>query len=228
MKLKTNFIRNGNAVLKQVKLPEKNEKLAELVGIILGDGNIHEYKKGKKAGTYMIRIAGDYRKEYDYFHNYVGVLFKDLFEVEPKFHKKKNSNTYYIIVHSKLIVDYFKEMGLKPGNKIKNQSTILDWIWEEDKFLKACVRGLIDTDGSIYEFKTHWPGIYQLTFENRNISLLKDLRKAFIELDYKISRICGNRTKDGTKIYLTRKDQIEKYLKEIGFSNTKHTIRIAP
>ena len=114
MKLKTNFIRNGNAVLKQVKLPEKNEKLAELVGIILGDGNIHEYKKGKKAGTYMIRIAGDYRKEYDYFHNYVGVLFKDLFEVEPKFHKKKNSNTYYIIVHSKLIVEYFKEMGLKP------------------------------------------------------------------------------------------------------------------
>jgi hypothetical protein len=83
----------------------------------------------------------------------------------------------------------------------------------------------MDTDGSIYELKLHWPGLFQLTFENRNTTLLRDLRDAFIKLGFTVSKLCGNRLEQGTKFYITRKDQIEKYLKEIGFSNMKHRIR---
>ena len=79
---------------------------------------------------------------------------------------------------------YWDELGLKPGNKIKSQTTIPKWIWKSDELLKACVRGLIDTDGSVYELLPHWPGLFQITFENRNITLLRDLRKAFLKLEY--------------------------------------------
>ena len=51
--------------LKEIKIPKKSKELAELVGIILGDGNINYFKKGKKIGTYMLRISGDKRYDYD-------------------------------------------------------------------------------------------------------------------------------------------------------------------
>lgn len=212
--------------LKDIKIPKRDDKLAEFIGIVLGDGNIHCYKKGKKVATYMVRIAGDYNKDYEYLTGYVTKLCEELFGVKTKLYKQKNSNELMVIMHSKLIVKYLGAMGLKPGNKIKNQDTIPKWIWKSNKHLKACLRGLIDTDGSIYELKPHWPGLFQLTFENRNIRLLKDTRRAFLKLGFKISKICGNRTKEGTKIYLTRKDQIEKFYKEVGFSNPKHRRKV--
>jgi hypothetical protein len=65
-----------------------------------------------------------------------------------------------------------------------------------------------------------------MTFENKNITLLNDTRKAFQKLGFHVSKICGKRAKHGTKFYITRKDQIKKYLKEIGFSNLKQINRI--
>ena len=214
-------------IKRKIMLPkESSNELAELVGIILGDGNIHSYSKGKKVGTYMVRIAGDFRFEFDYFNNYVSNLIMNLFNMKSKFYQKKNSNSYYLIIHSKTLVKFFYLIGLNSGNKIKNQTTIPKWIWEKESYLKACVRGLIDTDGSIYELLPHWPGLFQLTFENKNITLLKDTRKAFLKLGFQVSRLCGSKKRGSTKFYITRKDQIKKYLKEIGFSNRKHSHRI--
>jgi hypothetical protein len=44
--------------LKQISIPSHSEELAELSGIILGDGNVQAVS-GKKVGTYCVRIAGD-------------------------------------------------------------------------------------------------------------------------------------------------------------------------
>ena len=226
-KIKSRMLKNSSlGSLKNIKIPKKDEKLAEFIGILLGDGNIHCYKKGKKIGTYMVRIAGDSIKDFEYLTKHVSNLCEDLFGVKTKLYKQKGSSELMVIMHSRLIVDFLRKMGLRPGNKIDNQSTIPRWVWKNNKYLKACIRGLIDTDGSVYELKPQWPGLYQINFENRNITLLKDLREAFLKLDFKISNICGKRTKEGTKIYLTRKDQIEKFYKEIGFSNPKHIVKL--
>ena len=211
--------------LKQITIPPKSVKLAEFVGIILGDGNIHFYKKGKKIGTYMIRIALDKIKDKDYYTNYIPLLGKNLFGLAPKYYFQ-GGNQALVIYHSRKLVDFFIDMGLKPGSKKTNQTTIPLWIWEKDEWLRACIRGLLDTDGSFYEMKPHWPGLYQITLENFNITLLRDARNALIKLGFKVSKICGNRTEHGTKFYITRKDQINKFYKEIGFSNLKHKQKI--
>ena len=39
---------NSKGSLKEIKIAKKSKELAELIGIILGDGNIHYFKKGKK------------------------------------------------------------------------------------------------------------------------------------------------------------------------------------
>ena len=41
-------------------------------------------------------------------------------------------------------------MGLKDGNKIRNNVTIPRWVWEDDRFFASVRTGLIDTDGSLF------------------------------------------------------------------------------
>jgi intein/homing endonuclease len=205
---------------RNIKLPKKpSVELAEFIGIVLGDGNVNS----TKSGSHQIRITADSRL--DYLQNHVTKLCVKLFNIIPKFYKFKNRNVLHLIITGKALIEYFLLMGIKSGSKIRNQSTIPKWIWKSDEYLKACLRGLIDTDGSIYELLPNWPGLFQLTFENRNITLLRDTRKIFVELGFNPSKICGNKTNYGTKFYITRKSQIQKYLKEIGFSNIKHIQR---
>lgn len=57
---------NSTGTTKTIRISKKDEKLAEFIGIVLGDGNIHSFKKGKKVGVYSIRIAGDSRHDRNY------------------------------------------------------------------------------------------------------------------------------------------------------------------
>ena len=74
-----------------IKMPEKGEKLAELIGIILGDGNVNYYKRGKKIGVYQVSIAGHKNLDRDYHLSYISPLFDGLFSL-----KAKKLNTYIL------------------------------------------------------------------------------------------------------------------------------------
>jgi hypothetical protein len=65
-------------------------------------------------------------------------------------------------------------VGLPCGNKIRNRASIPSWIFENEKYLKACIRVLIDTDGSIYALKPNYPNLLQICFKNKNSRLLVD------------------------------------------------------
>ena len=154
--------------------------------------------------------------------NFVPKLCETLFNVKTRIYKHSKYNGIYVIVHGRLIIDFLIDIGLKPNDKLKSQVTIPNWIWKNDSYLKACVRGLIDTDGCVYEMLSHWPGLFQINFENRNFTLLNDTRNALIKLGYSPSKICGNRTKNGTKFYISRKEKIKKFYKEIGSNNDRN------
>lgn len=209
--------------VKDIKIPKESVELAEFIGIILGDGCISRYYKPGKCAYAAVRIAGHAEKDYDYLVNYVKPLIEKLFDIKVsvKRHSDLNKKTIYLIIYGIKLIDFLKEMGLKSGNKIQNQTTIPKWIFSDDEYLKACVRGLYDTDGSLYELLPHWPGLFQLNFDNYNITLLKDMRKALIQLDFHPSKIHGTKTKNGTKVDITRKAEIKKFYKEIGTSNLR-------
>ena len=209
------------STIKLIK-PEFNEKLAEFIGAVLGDGHVF-YHKGKKIGVYGIRIAGDLNLDKDYHENYLKELGKSLFKLEGRvlLRIKEKNNERFLDFYSKELVEFFKEIPIYPGNKIKNQSTIPKWIIEHNTFLKACLRGLIDTDGSIFRMSNKNFNLLRICFTNYNITLLNDTRNAFIKLGFNPSKIILNK-----QFFLSRKSDITKYLKEIGFSNKKHLDRL--
>ena len=201
--------------------PIYDEKLAEFVGAILGDGNLTYYKRGKKIGVYHVRIAGDLKLDKDYHINYLWKLCEKMFNVVPSEIIRPKVNERFLSLTSKELVNFFGEMGMKPGNKIKNQSTIPEWIYKNDLYLRACLRGLIDTDGSIFRMSNKDPHLLRINFTNYDGTLLKDARNSFIRLGFHPSKIIMDRV-----FYISRQNEIKKYLKEIGFSNKKHIDRL--
>lgn len=227
-KLKDNWGRskggfNSLGSTKQLPEVEFNKKLAEFVGAVLGDGHVHSTKKDlkkRKVGVYQIRIAGDAKLDENY-HNYLKKIGDSLFKLNSKILLVPNTSTRFLTFYSKKLVDFFVKMDINPGNKIINQSTIPNWIYEGDNFLKACLRGLIDTDGCIHRMSKRDFNLIRINFTNYDLKLLQDAWQAFVKLGFHPSEITENK-----RFYLSRKNEISKYLKEIGFSNKRHKDRL--
>ena len=184
---KGGFLSKGST--KKINYPGESEELAELIGIILGDGNIHSFINGNKKRTYMLRIAGDYKKDRTYLTEYVFDLCKDLFKIKPKIIIQKSQNGIYVVIHSKKLVLFLNRIGLKSGNKIKNKVDIPKWILINKEFTKACLRGIIDTDGCIHKMSKKDSNLLRINFKNHNKTLLNSTREAFIKLGYSPSKI---------------------------------------
>lgn len=192
----------------------KSIEFAELIGIVLGDGNVYEYVKGKGIANYSIRIAGDAVKDLEY-HTFIFRLCLQLFNYKSRLYFHSTRREIISHIYGKKYVELFKTQGILPGNKIKNKSTIPLWIFENEDYLKACIRGLIDTDGSIYRMGK-WN---QMCFKKHNLTLLEDFRRGLLILGYTPSKITLN------KVYISKRREIQRYHEEIGFNNPKHEHR---
>jgi len=113
-----------------------NVKLAELIGIILGDGYI---KKNKE-----IKISFNSKDDLNYIY-YVRNLIYDLFDYKTPLNFRKNENTADLRITKRFVVNYFLEEGLKESpkwNKAKIPNKYL-------KYEKLVLKGLFDTDGCL-------------------------------------------------------------------------------
>ncbi|MFA5992538.1 MAG: LAGLIDADG family homing endonuclease [Candidatus Pacearchaeota archaeon] len=203
---------------KIIRLPEDSEDLAELYGIMLGDGNSTKIKD-YKIGTYMIRIVGHAELDKEYLLDYVKPIIERLFSIKVKFGYAKKSNAIFIQAHGVELINFFESKGFKPGNKIDNQLRIPSWIFENNNYLSVCLRGLFDTDGSIYKLTNQ--NTHQINFKNYNLKLLEDVRNGLLSLGIN----CSNISK-GNSVYITKKTELAKFFKSIGFRNPKHLNRL--
>lgn len=203
---------------KEISIPKESEDLAEFYGIMLGDGNSNS-TKGHKIGTYMIRIVGHSELDKEYLMHYVKPLIERLFDIKVKDGKFKSANAMFLQAHSLKLVEFLNEKGFIPGDKMKNQLGIPNWIQKDDGRLKACLRGLYDTDGSAYKLTNQ--NSYQINFCGKNQILLRDVREALLSLGINASKV--SKEKD---IYITKKEELRKFLKLVGFHNPKHLNKI--
>ena len=190
------------------------EKEAELVGIILGDGHL-----APKPNWTITITCGNV--DWQYIHEFVPNLMRTLFSKDPKFHHLwHNGFAIQCRLNSKSASMYLvNTYGLKHGKKINVK--IPKILFKNKGNLKACIRGLIDTDGGIYR---HHVKSIQIVFNNNELTLIKSLFKALKFLGYK-PKISKEKVRLGKyKLYLFTKDSI-KYAEDIGFNNPKNNIK---
>lgn len=180
----------------------KSAHLAEFIGVMLGDGHL---------SPTQVTVTLGMKDEYV---DFLQGLFERVFGVRAKV--MVNGRGYATVyLGSTEAVRWLKEQGLV-FNKVKEQVGLPEWIYERPSFARAALRGLLDTDGSIYLLAS---GRMQVSFCNHSFPLLSSARRLFESLDFHPSRISGY------NVFLTRKAEIGRLYQEVGFNNLKHRKR---
>lgn len=208
--------KNSKGSTKEINEPLDSKELAEFYGIMLGDGNLTMFYQ---TGTYQVRIVGDSRHDREYLTNYVKPLVESLFHLNVKISKVPNRNVLILTISGKKLANFLISKGFKPGDKIKNNLEIPEWIKNNKDYLKLCLRGLYDTDGSVYKLTNQ--NSHQICFTNYNNKLLKNVRTSLLDFGIKVSNI----TK-GRDIVITKKEELRKFLNEVGFQNSRHLNKV--
>lgn len=196
---------------KFVLIPSQSTKLAELLGIIFGDGGINN------KWQVIIFLNSILDKDYSI---YVAQLFKDLFAINCATRKRPNQNTLIIACSSTTIVDYLVKKGAARGNKLEQNLDIPSWIVKNNNYFKYFIRGLVDTDGCIYLHKHFTKQKYYvnigLCFTNFSTKIITHVDE-FLKQNGIKSHIADK----GRRIYLYSQKSVKSYLDIFGSSNPR-------
>ncbi len=176
-----------------VRLPT----IARIFGYALGDGNIDKNLNcfsiiSSKRDT-LENIANDLRSVFGNF-NY-----------EIRQNESSMGESYILRTTDRKIIRFFVALGFPAGKKTDQQIKIPEFVLVSEKTVKEFLRGLFESDGSVYSFgnKRYLEGTLAFSVtavpelvENRR-AFLKDLKILLGLLGIKANSICERRTEKG-------------------------------
>lgn len=186
-------------------IPNKDcENFAEFVGILLGDGHLAK-------GTFSTVITINSELEKEYLENRLKPLFFELFDSVGKIRYTKKAKSVQIYLYSKKLFDFLtKEIEIPCGRRINNsQNKIPNYFFQNETTLRACLRGLFDTEGSL-SIRHH--RAIRLSIYNKSNYLLDSLYCALKTLHF-------NPIRKNKSVRLNRTSEIIRFFNEIGSHN---------
>jgi len=189
-----------------------SNQLAEFVGILLGDGHI-----GK--GQWSITLNDTADKKYA---EYVVELISKLFSFSPSILHRENIHVLVIYGGGLQSIAYMEKIGLRVGNKVKQQIDVPLWIKQNKQYSKECLRGLMETDGGIflhkYTVNKKKYSYRKLCFSNRSIPLLQFVYNTLVSLGLTPKLIDKVENK---KVWLYNQTEVKQYIQKIGVHNPR-------
>lgn len=134
--------------------------------------------------------------------------------------KRKDRETLVISLTSTSVVDFLIKHGLPRGNKLKQGLKVPSWVLSKPAYRKACVRGLIDTDGCLF---VHTHKVRGKVYRNIGLSFTSYSPELIFQVANIVEEfsIMPHITRRGQDIYLYQADAVIKYLKIFGTSNER-------
>lgn len=174
-----------------------NEELAEFVGAFVGDGCLSRYKRTNRKGhTEELQFTGSWNKDSQYYLEIIQPILKKHFNFEGNLAHRKDDNTVRLRTTKKEIVSFLKDLEFEPGPKNKTVK-IPKEILEDSSLHKSFLRGLFNTDGSIYkrynkQYENH-PKFYSkykiIQFKLASKELIFQLNHLLKELGFAPNRV---------------------------------------
>ena len=189
-----------------IKIPEKSEKLAEFFGVVLGDGNLN---------AKTLTVTGHvFEKAH---HEYLSRMIWELFGVRTYTYDSKFCKATHLKVNSIEMIKFFQSNGFKIGDKIINQTCLPNWIFEKEEYVCGALRGLLDTDGGIYQKQKKYKRAI-IEFQTESSAIRNDL--------YKLLSVLGfNPSKSDVNVRVQNQDEVRKFLSLVGCANPKNIMR---
>lgn len=198
---------SGHSNRRNVILPDvKDSRLAELLGIMAGDGNF---------GPRFFVITLNAKADNDYAI-FVWNLAKALFPgATVTINFRSQCNVHRVQISSIMVVEFLKKIW-------PHRKEIPQHIFANKEFRLNFVRGLIDTEGTIsykiYKGKDKITVYKQLAFTNFNKKYRKIVHDVLKENGFKP-------TKPARNIYISNKRDIKMYFQKIGSHNSKMHVK---
>jgi len=202
------------------------EELAEETGIHVGDGSMNHYKIGS-----CYTVACHREDDREYVDSIVLPLIKRIYGKTPK-PRFWSKGTYGFRICSKSIIGFKNSiLGLPLGKK--NNIRIPEVFYNDKKLLPSFLRGLFDTDGSVYIWPREdrrtkrYPRIY---FSSISKILVRQVRDILKQYGFRIS-YCEVMPKmlNNQKLYrlsINGNEMAKKWVDKIGFNNPKHAKKL--
>ena len=204
----------GVTVRKKIQTPTLSADLAEFIGIVLGDGGITDYQ---------VKVSFDKVLDADYA-DYVSHLIKRLFGLTTGRSIDPHDHALDIVCSSVQLVELLESFGLKRGNKIRQQVDLPHWIWRKDAYRVACLRGLMDTDGSVYRHRYAVNGkmysYVKLCFASRSQPLLSSAKRLF-----ELLQLFPTIHYTGDRLYLHNTAAVRRYFSIVGTHHPRYLRR---
>jgi DNA-binding transcriptional regulator WhiA len=197
------------------------EGVAELIGVIIGDGHI--YRKNRK---YQIGIVGNSKTDLGYFEKLKKLISAE-WNKEVKIKPVHGTNAIRIVFDSKEICNFLiNDMNIYHGRGKCQKVKIPKEIYENWDLAKHTVRGIFDTDGSIFVSKK--PGIekypcMEITTTSKN--LVYQLKSLLNKNRFRVALRIEKRKNPNPnalpsyRLALNGKENLKKWIEEISFTN---------
>lgn len=195
------FIEQKRYTFRKIAKVEMNEKLAEILGILNGDGHISKY-------NYEICVVGN-ALEKDYC-SHIKNLLEATFNLKSTL--KKEATTFKLRIYSKELSNLLVNKYRLPIGKKTRRLHIPQEVFNSKTLLMSYIRGLFDTDGSIYIRR------------GKDLVLnIKSADKIFLGEIKEVLRKQGFHPSLSNKnLNLYRRNEIAEFIKIVKPSNYKH------
>lgn len=191
--------------------------IAELVGVLIGDGYI--YRRNRK---YQIGIVGSPINDRDYFEKLKELIYR---EWKKEVNAKFRFRGLRMVFNSKEICNFLiNDLNLCHGKGKCFRVTIPKEIYKDWNLAKHTIRGIADTDGSVFVSKK--PGIdkylsIEITTTSQNLAL--QLKDFLVKHGFRVA-LRKEKRKESTalivyRVALNGKKNLNKWMEEIGFTN---------
>ncbi len=207
--------------MEQLKIDQtfKEFNLFELIGVILGDGCILNYPDKH---VYGLEITGNAYEEIDYYVR-ISQFIEALVNKKPRLYikKEKLGKSLKIVVYGKKVAHYLiYELGICSKNKTFSGQIPVNYLgWE---FSHHIIRGLFETDGSIYFSKSRGViGYPRLEIKTSSVKLAMQVISLLEQKNFK-PHVRTDKLGRTFAIYLSGVEMLEKWRAEIGFGSLKN------
>jgi hypothetical protein len=200
-----------------------NESELELLGALLGDGFV-----SLASHKYIFGLTGNSITDKDYFNHLTNLIY---FVCNKKVVPKVRSHGIRISVYSKsYCLRLINDFGFFPGAGKAVNAKIPTFVLSDWKMLTFVLRGLFDTDGSVFYSKK--PGVEKypsLELTTSSINLANQVKEGLLIKGFRVTKIrsyFSKLSKHRTyKVCLYGKTNLQRWVEEIGFSNPYKSLR---
>lgn len=200
--------------LNSLKTPRKSVMLAEIIGVFMGDGNM-----SKRQAHIFLNLEKDRQ-----YANYLKDKIEKLFGVKISLSSRPIDTRLVLTASSTKLISFLNKCGLPIGNKIKQGIDIPKWVSHSNTWLRACLRGLFDTDGCTYidhhRYKDKVYGHICVAITSYSRNLLRSIYKSLVSLGYKPT------ISDNRNVLIRREAEVLRFFREIQPQNKVHYDKI--